>query len=209
MDNSNSKRHFCQYGKACYRLNPQHFVEYSHEHLDNIMEQNANQLLDQYKFPDEMLPQKNLILDQIKVITALPKQSDLGLCAKRNKTDEKQSSPKPSSSKSSDNSCNQSSSSRELNEAKVDIHNFIKVVAPKGKMKEKLAAAAPFNFFLTTITSSKPTHEEPLSLTFLEILDPSLGELECSVQINFMIDIGWLLGQYFFAGNYFHGFLKD
>lgn len=35
---------------------------------------------------------------------------------------------------------------------------------------------------------------------FVEILDQSLGELESSVQINFMIDIGWLLGHYYFAG---------
>lgn len=33
-----------------------------------------------------------------------------------------------------------------------------------------------------------------------EILDPSLGEIESSVQMNFMVDIGWLLGHYYFAG---------
>lgn len=68
-------------------------------------------------------------------------------------------------------------------------------------MAQKLAASAPYNYFLTAIPSSKPTHSEPLSITFQEILDPSLGELECSVQINFMIDIGWLLAQYYFAGH--------
>lgn len=34
-----------------------------------------------------------------------------------------------------------------------------------------------------------------------ELLDDSLGELECSLQINFMIDISWLLGNYYFSGN--------
>lgn len=33
-----------------------------------------------------------------------------------------------------------------------------------------------------------------------EILDESLGQIESSVQINFMVDIGWLLGHYYFAG---------
>ena len=76
---------------------------------------------------------------------------------------------------------------------KVDIHKYIDVVAPKGKMAEKLEKSRPFNFFLTCIPSSRPTHDEPLSITFQEILDESLGELECSVQINFMVEIGWLV----------------
>uniref|UniRef100_A0A1Q3EYJ2 Putative tyrosyl-dna phosphodiesterase n=1 Tax=Culex tarsalis TaxID=7177 RepID=A0A1Q3EYJ2_CULTA len=81
-----------------------------------------------------------------------------------------------------------------------NIHDYYPVVAPKGKMAAKLAAAAPYNMFFTTITDAPVTHREPLSVTFQELLDPSLGELECSVQMNFMVDIGWLLGHYFFAG---------
>lgn len=33
-----------------------------------------------------------------------------------------------------------------------------------------------------------------------ELLDTSLGVIESSVQMNFMVDIGWLLGHYYFAG---------
>lgn len=47
-----------------------------------------------------------------------------------------------------------------------NIHDYISVVNPRGQMAAKLVAAAPYNFFLTTITSSKPTHSEPLSITF-------------------------------------------
>lgn len=47
-----------------------------------------------------------------------------------------------------------------------DIHQYISVVNPKGQMQKKLNQAAPYNFFLTTITDSKPTHQEPLSITF-------------------------------------------
>ncbi|XP_055624786.1 probable tyrosyl-DNA phosphodiesterase isoform X2 [Toxorhynchites rutilus septentrionalis] len=81
-----------------------------------------------------------------------------------------------------------------------NIHDYYPVVAPKGQMAKKLEAAAPYNYFLTTITDAKVTHREPLSITFQELLDASLGELECSVQMNFMVDIGWLLGHYYFAG---------
>lgn len=47
-----------------------------------------------------------------------------------------------------------------------NINDYISVVNPRGQMAAKLAAAAPYNFFLTTITASEPTHTEPLSITF-------------------------------------------
>lgn len=47
-----------------------------------------------------------------------------------------------------------------------DIHEYISVVNPKGQMQKKLEQAAPYNFFLTTITDCKETHQEPLSITF-------------------------------------------
>lgn len=31
---------------------------------------------------------------------------------------------------------------------------------------------------------------------FADILDPSLGDLESSLQINFMVEFGWLAAQY-------------
>lgn len=77
---------------------------------------------------------------------------------------------------------------------------FLKVVAPKGKMAEKHAKSAPYYLFYTTITSARETHNQPLSITFQEILDISLGELRSSLQINFMVEAGWLLAQYYFAG---------
>lgn len=79
------------------------------------------------------------------------------------------------------------------------MKQFLPVILPRGKMSEKLKKAAPYNIFLTTITDAPQTHNEPLSVTFQELLDPSLGELESSVQFNFMVDIAWLLAQYTFA----------
>jgi tyrosyl-DNA phosphodiesterase 1 len=80
------------------------------------------------------------------------------------------------------------------------LSTYFSVVMPMCQMADKLKKAAPFNFFLTSISDSKPTHSEPLTITFQELLDHSLGNLESSCQINFMIDIGWLLGNYYFAG---------
>lgn len=74
------------------------------------------------------------------------------------------------------------------------------VVVPRNRMAEKLASAAPYNFFLTTITSQPLTHNDQQFVTFQEILDPSLGELESSIQINFTVDFEWLMSQYKIAG---------
>lgn len=79
------------------------------------------------------------------------------------------------------------------------MKELLPVIVPKGQMLEKLKQSAPYNFFLTTVTASKVTHSDPLSITFQEILDHSLGELESSVQFNYMVDPGWLLAQYAFA----------
>lgn len=93
-----------------------------------------------------------------------------------------ESTPKPSSSKleteqsfptpapqpsTSQSSSSQSPTSKLSQKPKVikNIKDYVAVVLPKGQMAAKLAAAAPYNFFLTVIDDSKPTHREPLSIT--------------------------------------------
>lgn len=63
-------------------------------------------------------------------------------------------------------------------------------------MLEKLKANAPYNLFFTTIPKSSATLSQKNAITFSDILCPSLGKLKCSLQINFMIDVMWLLEQY-------------
>ncbi|KAH8411988.1 hypothetical protein KR222_004882 [Zaprionus bogoriensis] len=87
-------------------------------------------------------------------------------------------------------------------EVEFNIEDFehLHVHVEKGGMARKLEQAAPYNMFLTTVPLSQATHEEPLSVTMQELLDESLGEIEASVQINFIVDIDWLQGHYHFAG---------
>ena len=42
----------------------------------------------------------------------------------------------------------------------------------------------------------KTTWRERLSLGIAELLDPSLGELRSSLQLNYMVDLEWLLEAY-------------
>lgn len=240
MDRFTSKRRqkptaLCQYKENCYRKNPHHFMEYAHEHLDNIINNNASDTADSYKIPDELMAQKSTILEQIKIINDLFPKISLEPQTKRIKPEEKPEPRPVADKKESDkkvvtsdqlqkaleSSAAASSGVNNIGSKPIDkqsssdstakveqsrpapqhnIHNYIKVVLPKGRMASKLEASHPYNYFLTAITSSPQTHIEPLTVTFQEILDPSLGELECSVQINFMVELGWLLGQYYFAG---------
>lgn len=71
----------------------------------------------------------------------------------------------------------------------------------KSSLAQKLIASRPYNMFLTCVTSSPQTHTEPLSITFVDILHESLGEIECSVQINYMVEANWLFSQYTLAGH--------
>lgn len=79
--------------------------------------------------------------------------------------------------------------------------NFFPVQPQKGKMAQRLKDAAPYNFFLTTVTAAEETHSEPLSITFQDLLDDSLGELKASVQFSFEVDVDWLKAQYERSGN--------
>ncbi|XP_077292527.1 tyrosyl-DNA phosphodiesterase 1-like isoform X2 [Arctopsyche grandis] len=102
-------------------------------------------------------------------------------------------------SKTDNPSTSSSSDAQTKPSLKRKIEDFFNVVAPKGRMKEKHERAAPYFMFFTTISSAPETHTHPLSITFQELLDPSLGKLKSSLQINFMVDVGWLLAQYYFA----------
>lgn len=75
----------------------------------------------------------------------------------------------------------------------------VSVVEP-GDFALKYALSAPYHLFFTRVQKSKATYDQQFSITFPEILDRSLGEIVNSLQINFMVDVGWLCLQYLLAG---------
>ncbi|KAH8392415.1 hypothetical protein KR215_007742 [Drosophila sulfurigaster] len=202
----------CPYADKCYRKNPIHFKEYKHAHLDAIYANGCAAGSAEYEIPSKY--SNELINQQLKLLEKLfPK------AAKETAAPEKPAKPSvalvapspalPACSKPVPKELPTASTSRAADNSNLakkqklserNIRDYIPVVVEKGRMAAKLVRAAPYNMFLTAITDSKPTHQEPLSITLQEILDESLGEIESSVQINFMIDIGWLLGHYYFAG---------
>ncbi|KAK2584626.1 hypothetical protein KPH14_006975 [Odynerus spinipes] len=69
-----------------------------------------------------------------------------------------------------------------------------------GEFALKYALSAPYHLFFTRVENSHATYDQSLSITFPEILDRSLGDIVHSLQINFMVDVGWLCLQYVLAG---------
>uniref|UniRef100_A0A2M4APT8 Putative tyrosyl-dna phosphodiesterase n=3 Tax=Anopheles triannulatus TaxID=58253 RepID=A0A2M4APT8_9DIPT len=227
---SNAPTKACQYGSDCYSEGPLHFREFSHPHIESLLVKAASidQVVvpEQLKINKSVFEEQlRIVAKQLPHLTDgakhLAKQSNLDTGATSSKqasSDTKPAHAAPTESKDAIESpfaegkdglqAAKGESANPLPEpnmrpddsSPLDINEFFPVVAPRGQMAEKLAAAEPYNFFLTTITDSKPTHSEPLSVTFLELLDSSLGQLESSVQMNFMVDIDWLLANYYFAG---------
>ncbi|XP_052754562.1 probable tyrosyl-DNA phosphodiesterase isoform X2 [Galleria mellonella] len=243
----------CNYGEKCFRMNPVHFREFSHRHLESILD--AYSGCGEYPIPEHLSSQRHMIKEQLEVIVekklyepvtegsggASTSKDDL---QSKTETQSTRITSKESSSKqltsgmrgnenisrakddgklSKGDEKNLKVKSREnsgsptvnmegksANQKGTDYRpvvqptrrpeNFLKVVLPRGNMAAKHAASAPYHIFYTTISDAKETHNQPYSITFLEILDHSLGELKCSLQINFMVELGWLLAQYYFAG---------
>ncbi|CRL07226.1 CLUMA_CG020207, isoform A [Clunio marinus] len=239
----------CRYNSMCFRLNPLHFDEFRHPHLEAIIEKGISSITGEYDIPDDC--QKDKVIDQLEILKSklgnirqppekMAKNSKSPDFAISKKTTNVVSiePPKNQHQNSSSSQCVPSTSSSLQNKldstdyfkeraaifkskdseemkattptigVKIDqnderleaaIRQYLPVVLPKGQMADKLKKASPYNMFLTTVSAAPETHSEALSVTFQELLDPSLGELECSVQFNFMVDIGWLLAQYIFA----------
>ncbi|CAK1587887.1 unnamed protein product [Parnassius mnemosyne] len=242
----------CTYGDKCYRLNPAHLREFSHPHLESILDNYSGE--GDYPIPKELQPQRHLIMDQLQVITEKQLYVPVSGNVQEQKTESESTDKKenesnknvPYTSSTRESNSSGSTPSHNITEScssnkevkrkaetageslkvkqreksksptnQLVVHKddyrpiipptrrpeqFLKVVLPSGGMAAKHAASAPYHIFYTTITDSRETHKMPYSITFLEILDRSLGELKCSLQINFMVEIGWLLAQYYFAG---------
>ncbi|XP_053601935.1 probable tyrosyl-DNA phosphodiesterase [Plodia interpunctella] len=222
----------CSYSEKCYRLNPAHFREFSHPHLESILDNYGG--TGDFPIPDKFKHQRHMLTDQLKVIIEKnlyePIKSNSNNSSDGNKPKLTNSENKPNVASSSchgsikeeNNGGNNTKvetmgrSKSPMDTGKQNIksisdyqpiveparrpESFLKVVLPKGNMLAKHAASAPYHIFYTTISDESRTHSQPYSITFLEILDRSLGELKCSLQINFMVEIGWLLAQYYFAG---------
>ena len=89
--------------------------------------------------------------------------------------------------------------SRTVNERKIEIpRSKVKINDPSSKLKSML----PLNLFYNKVRNSSRTHNDKRSLYFTDLLHPSLGNLESSLQINFMVEYEWLMMNYEVSRNH-------
>ncbi|XP_052743540.1 probable tyrosyl-DNA phosphodiesterase isoform X3 [Bicyclus anynana] len=263
----------CSYGVACYRLNPAHLREYSHPHLEAILDEwDGN---GSFPIPEQMSLQRSLLTDQLNILlekklyepgaadnaerapaaageplragggaageplragggaaveplragggaAGEPLRAGGGAAGEAlragDSTQRSDSNDSEKNTLKSDKAI--AGTSREKSESPAPglgarirdpeyrpvvpptrrAEAYLPVVRPRGLMRAKHEAAAPHHVFYTAISAAPRTHAQPYSVTFLELLDESLGELRSSLQLNFMVEPGWLLAQYYFAG---------
>lgn len=64
-------------------------------------------------------------------------------------------------------------------------------------MDKKLENSKPFNMFVTRIQDAEVKLAKNLqSVSFEDIFDKSLGEIQETLQINFVVDFKWLINKY-------------
>ncbi|PZC71015.1 hypothetical protein B5X24_HaOG214440, partial [Helicoverpa armigera] len=56
----------CPYADKCFRLNPIHFKEYSHEHLESILDSYTGS--GDFPIPSKLQSQKQMYVDQLKML---------------------------------------------------------------------------------------------------------------------------------------------
>ncbi|KAK7582630.1 hypothetical protein V9T40_014075 [Parthenolecanium corni] len=180
MDGS---KELCEFGEKCYRLQENHFLSFQHPHLDTLLEQMPE---DEVDVPTWYEPQiaRDTLLSQLNIVKYQKFSKSIPHSSR--------SEPEPVAGSSSH------SSKMDAASVKRGLNDYMEYVRKrcKGDVLTKLQHSEPYRFFLSSISAERKTHEEMLTLSFPELLSQKLGVLESSLQINFMVQIGWLLAQY-------------
>ena len=173
-------RQECVFGEKCYRRNPHHFREYSHRHL---LRQNGS----------------NKDSDQYKIFATIEAEFQKDDCNKPSLDQTASTSSGPQIINETPKNVKKRLSSPSLEES-LPVQKQAKITHTEdrkmSKIQRKLEAGAPYNFFLTKIKDCPDTHNALDSLYITDLLHPSLGKLTSSLQINFMVDLEWLMMNY-------------
>lgn len=113
----------------------------------------------------EMQKNPGIVLDQLRIVKKLGGSSKLKIDSLQPSTSTTVASPKPGpkdipASKAGEPKAGSNSNSEKMAQMIKDATKH------HGDVQAKLDAAAPYNFFLTSITDAPQTHSEPLTITF-------------------------------------------
>eukprot|EP00088_Acartia_fossae_P012403 TRINITY_DN16392_c0_g1_i6.p1 TRINITY_DN16392_c0_g1~~TRINITY_DN16392_c0_g1_i6.p1 ORF type:complete len:592 (+),score=114.72 TRINITY_DN16392_c0_g1_i6:30-1778(+) len=205
------KRQECCFKEKCYRKNPHHFKEYSHSHLELLL----------LTFPDFQVDNdpggigiQNL-REQLKIFADIEKT--FTKCDETNDSNDKGKNQNGGAYSGNTNTSNNMSAEtsngtthkrqstpdndeqrkRQKIEAKEEGGSSVGISRPgKSKVLQKIEDSAPFYYFLNKVKDNPDTHKSSHSIYMTDLLHPSLGNLKSSLQINFMVELDWLLMNY-------------
>lgn len=183
-DSKRSKKEACPHAEKCFRRNPHHFREYDHLHLKNFIEQGPD-----FQLPAGFPQERQVIVEQIEVLKSLLKTDE-----NKNGLNKNDSIVKPVAIKA-ESSSTSSFSKKKQKSTSFKPSSDIKLLN-SSSMASKLEKNAPYNIFFTQVPKAVETMNKDNTITFTDLLCPSLGELKASLQFNFMIDVMWLIEQY-------------
>ncbi|XP_023331036.1 probable tyrosyl-DNA phosphodiesterase [Eurytemora carolleeae] len=200
MTTDAASRTECPFKQKCYRKNPHHFKEFKHQHLHNLLKQYPDHKVDK----DTGIGIEN-IKEQLKVYEDIEK---FFLWAEHKKQTKKRSRSKsPEAQRKKELKVDPAitaqtvlsetrTESAQVNSEQTGKSESSKEGGPLCLIEQKLEAAKPFNFFLTKIKDNPATHKDMISVYLTDLMHPRLGKLKSSLQINFMVELDWLMMNY-------------
>lgn len=192
VDGDNTKKNkyeTCPHAEKCYRRNPHHFKEYDHPHLSNFIQQGPDFVL-----PDGFPQERKVVIEQLDIIKSLTRTKKTDTVK-----DERANVSRRLDTQNTPNAVESPGGSR--SNKKTDKNTSFKpgsnsIICSSDTMASKLEKASPYSIFFIKVPKAVETMTQKNTITFTDLLCPSLGQLKFSLQLNFMIDIMWLMEQY-------------
>ncbi|XP_046405946.1 probable tyrosyl-DNA phosphodiesterase isoform X2 [Ischnura elegans] len=239
----------CMYGELCYRRNAQHFQEYRHSHLEDLLaQQRGDEITLPRGFSSTM--ESHVLIEQLRVLSSIKRSTERSHvkqpgnnsgnskehvanivkkplkqvvseieCNAGTSTEKRKMDPDTVVWEKMKKKCNGPGEEESVSKHELPLKTLEKCRASKssidaeggtsgvktytnskGNFIEKWECSQPYNLFLTAVTDSPRTQAEGLSVKFKDLIDPSMGAIESSMQINFMVELEWLLNYYERAG---------
>ncbi|KAI9557608.1 hypothetical protein GHT06_017436 [Daphnia sinensis] len=205
----------CTYGLKCYRRNKQHFLGFSHPYIENVASRINNGEIEAVMslgLTPELVEQAQIVAELMESGQLIPKEQQIPETSINKQT----RGVKRNASEITETKANQETEVNYLEHKgkqlkfkapSVDENTSTTLKALEKNQPQKSAgrelnpqqkveASAPVHYFLCAVANEPETWDQPLTLRFADLFHPSLGLLQQSMQMNFMVELGWLLAQY-------------
>ncbi|KZS04356.1 putative Tyrosyl-DNA phosphodiesterase [Daphnia magna] len=205
----------CTYGSKCYRRNKQHFLGFSHPYIENVASRINNGEIEAVMslgLTPDLVEQAQVVAELMESGELIPKEQQMLETSVYNRTrgvkrNASEMTQKKASQEAEVNHLEHKEKQLKIKAPSADGKTFAtfkaleenqpqESVGKELNPQQKVEASAPLHYFLSAVANEPETWNQPLTLRFADLFHPSLGLLQQSMQMNFMVELGWLLAQY-------------